>query len=373
MSFYSEIENIRKIDTNACLDAVTDDRVAGILQKKRINAMDFLALLSPCASRHMEAMAQKAHEMTIRQFGHTIMLFTPLYLSNFCKNQCVYCGFNQKNAIERKHLSLEEVEKEAAEIAKSGLKHILVLTGDAPKIASIDYLEKCCRVLSRYFTSIAIEIYALTREEYQRLVAAGVDALTLYQETYNENLYARVHLKGPKKDYRFRLDAPERGCQASMRAVNVGALLGLDDWQKEAFITGLHADYLQRRYPETEISVSLPRLRPHAGEFQPACIVNDADVVQIMTALRLFMPRTGITISTRESSQFRDNLLPLGVTKMSAGSSTAVGGRATDDAGTGQFEISDERSVVEMAAMLEARGWQPVYKDWQPILMESGG
>ncbi len=370
MSFYAEIENIKKMDLDDFLSAVSHDQMAGILKKTRLNAMDFLALLSPCAKQHMESMAQRAHETTLRQFGRTMMLFTPMYLSNYCNNQCLYCGFNQKNKIERQQLTLEAVEKEAAQIAKSGLKHILVLTGDAPKIASMDYLEACCRILRRYFTSIAIEIYALTQGEYQRLIAAGVDALTLYQETYNEELYAGVHLKGPKKDYRFRLDAPERACRASMRSVNVGALLGLDDWRREAFITGLHADYLQGQYPETEISVSLPRMRPHVGEYQPACLVDDMDIVQIMTALRIFMPRTGITISTRESSRFRDNLLPLGVTKMSAGSCTAVGGHTKEDESAEQFEISDERSVDQMATMLEAKGWQPVYKDWQPISLE---
>ena len=212
-----------------------------------------------------------------------------------------------------------------------------------------------------------MEIYALDPQGYGRLIQAGVDSLTIYQETYNQSLYARLHPGGPKQDYRFRLNAPEHACRAGMRAVNIGALLGLDDWRRDAFLCGLHANYLQDRYPQTEISVSLPRMRPHAGGYQPEYIVEDRHIVQIMTAMRLFMPRAGITISTRESARFRDRLLPLGVTRMSAGSCTAVGGRTNEGNRVGQFDISDERSVAEMAAMLRRAGWQTVYKDWQAI------
>jgi 2-iminoacetate synthase len=368
MSFYNEINKFSDMDVEAFFESVSDARISSILQKSKLRYPDFLALLSPRAKGHLEEMAQKSHEITVRQFGRTISLYTPLYLSNHCTNHCVYCGFNHKNKIERSHLTFEEVETEAAEIAKSGLKHILILTGDAPKIATMEYLENCCKILKKYFSSISIEIFALTRDEYARLIQAGVDAMTIYQETYNENLYGKLHLKGPKTNYRFRLDAPERACEARMRSVNIGALLGLADWRKESFLTGMHADYLQRHYPEAEISVSLPRMRPHVGEFQPAVTVTDTDVVQIMTAFRIFMPRCGITISTREDAAFRNNLLPLGVTKMSAGSCTAVGGRTAEDNRPGQFDISDERSVPEMVHMLESAGWQPVYKDWQTIV-----
>jgi 2-iminoacetate synthase len=205
-------------------------------------------------------------------------------------------------------------------------------------------------------------------EEYRTLIDAGVDSLTLFQETYNEALYKTLHPKGPKKDYRFRLDAPERGCMAGMRGVNIGALLGLDEWRREIFLTGLHADYLQNKYPEVEISVSLPRIRPHAGSYEPKHEVSDRNMVQIMTALRHFLPRCGITISTREKESFRNNIIGLGVTKMSAGVTTAVGGHTQKEAAnTGQFDISDERSVAEMCVTLQQRGFQPVFKDWEPI------
>ena len=367
MSFYNTYAQWRDHDFSTWMGAVTDNDIRRILGKQTLTPTDFLCLLSPAAEAHLEAMAQKAHALTIAQFGRTMVLYTPLYLSNFCTNGCLYCSFNHKNRIGRRQLSLDEVEAEARVIGASGLKHILILTGDAPAIASVDYIANCCRVLDPHFTAIGIEIYALTEDEYRRLIDAGADSLTMYQETYNENLFARLHPKGPKRDYRFRLDAPQRACQAAMRAVNVGALLGLDDWRRDAFFTGLHAHYLQDRYPQTEISVSLPRIRPHVGGFQPTCVVEDRHLVQIMTAIRLFMPRAGIAISTRENARFRDRLLPLGVTRMSAGSCTAVGGHTEGENGTGQFEISDERTVPEMVAMLRHSGWQPIYKDWQPL------
>jgi 2-iminoacetate synthase len=370
MRFYDTYTQWRDNDLTGYVQSVTERDVRRVLNKRTLTAGDFLCLLSPAAEAHLEAMAQTAHRLTIAQFGRTMVLFTPLYLSNYCTNGCLYCSFNHKNRIDRRQLTLDEVEAEARAISASGLKHILILTGDAPAIASVEYIADCCRVLDRYFTAIGIEIYALTEEEYRLLIAAGADSLTIYQETYDEALYADLHPKGPKRDYRFRLDAPERACRAAMRGVNVGALLGLDDWRKDAFFTGLHAHYLQDRYPQTEISVSLPRIRPHVGGFQPAYGVADRHLVQIMTALRIFMPRTGIAISTRESARFRDRLLPLGVTRMSAGSCTAVGGHTETNAekGTGQFEISDERSVPQMVAMLQRAGWQPVYKDWQSLL-----
>jgi len=367
MGFYDRYAAYRDGDVSRLVESVTDGDVQRVLGKRTLSAGDFLCLLSPAAEPLLERMAQKAHVLTVAHFGRTMVLYTPLYLSNFCTNSCVYCGFSRNNRIVRRQLTLEEVETESRAIAATGLKHILILTGDAPSIASVDYIASCCRVLCRYFPAVGMEIYALSREDYQRLIEAGIDSLTIYQETYNEALYSRLHPKGPKRDYRFRLDAPERACRAGMRAVNVGALLGLDDWRSDAFFTGLHAHYLQNRYPETEISVSLPRMRPHAGGYRPGCVVEDRHIVQTMTALRLFLPRVGITISTRESARFRDRLLPLGVTRMSAGSCTAVGGRTDKSDSTGQFEISDERSASEMVDMLRRAGWQPVFKDWQGL------
>jgi 2-iminoacetate synthase len=373
MDFYDRYRAYRDDEILRKVQLITDRDVERVLGKHPLAPEDFLCLLSPAAEPHLEQMAQKAHALTVAQFGRTIVLYTPLYLSNFCTNSCLYCGFSRNNRILRRRLTLEEVEIEARAIAETGLKHILILTGDAPSIAGVDYIAGCCKVLERCFPAIGIEIHALSQADYHRLIEAGVDSLTLYQETYNEALYARLHPQGPKRDYRYRLDAPERACRAGMRAVNVGALLGLDEWRRDAFFTGLHAHYLQDHYPQTEVSVSLPRMRPHVGGFQPACIVGDRHIVQTMTALRLFMPRAGITISTRESARFRDRLLPLGVTRMSAGSCTAVGGRTDKGNHTGQFEISDERSVPEMVSMLCRAGWQPLFKDWQSLGIQAEG
>lgn len=347
--------------------SVNDRDVQHVLGKSALTAHDFLCLLSPAAEPHLERMARKAHDLTVAHFGRTIALYTPIYLSSHCTNSCIYCGFNRDNAIERRRLTLEEVEREGRAIAESGLKHLLVLTGDAPSRAGVDYIESCLKILRRFFPALGIEIFALPEEDYRRLIHAGVDSLTIYQETYNETLYEKLHPAGPKRDFRFRLDAPARACRAGMRAVNVGALLGLDDWRRDAFFTGLHAFFLQDNFPEAEISISLPRMRPHAGSYKPACIVEDRHIVQIMTAMRLYMPRLGINISTRERARFRDRILPLGVTRMSAASCTAVGGWTDTDKTTGQFDISDDRSVPDMEATLRRAGWQPVYKDWQAL------
>jgi len=367
MSFYQKYLEYRDFDFEQFHNKLTDDYILSIINKDRINELDFLALLSDKAGEYLEIMAQKSKKLTLQHFGKVIFLYTPIYVANHCVNQCIYCGFNISNNIVRKKLTMDEVEKEAKIISDTGLKHILLLTGESRIHSPVDYIKDCVMILKKYFTSIAIEIYTLETDEYRELVEAGVDGFTMYQEVYNEDIYKELHLKGPKRNYINRIDTPERACMAGMRSVNIGALLGLDDWIREAFLTGLHADYLQNKYPDTEISVSVPRIRPHNGEFQPKVNVDDKSLVQIMLAFRLFMPRAGITISTRESSEFRDNLIGLGVTKMSAGSSTEVGGHALDSKSEGQFDISDTRNVEQMKDLIYSKGYQPVFKDWQEI------
>ncbi|MFZ5427115.1 MAG: 2-iminoacetate synthase ThiH [Thermodesulfobacteriota bacterium] len=364
-TFHDEMRRYDGFDFASFLASVTDADVLRVIAKERLTPTDYLTLLSPRAADHLEAMARRARELTLRHFGRAVLLFTPLYLANYCTNQCVYCGFNTTNKLERRKLTLEEVEAEAVEIARSGLRHILILTGEDRKKSPVSYIAECAKVLKRHFTSISIEVYPLTREEYAELIAVGVDGLTIYQEAYDQAVYAELHPRGPKRDYRFRLEAPDRAGMAGMRQMNVGALLGLHEWRSEAFFSGLHADWLQRAYPDAEVSISPPRMRPHLGGFPPKVVVSDAEMVQYILAFRLFMPRAGVTLSTRERPSLRDNLIGLGVTKVSAGVCTQVGGRATGQEDTGQFEISDERSVAEMADMLYSKGFQPVYKDWQ--------
>lgn len=367
MSFYNEYSKIKDFDFSNFFSEITKQDIQRVINKEKLDKYDFLTLLSPAAENFLEEMAQKSHRLTVQNFGKIMHLFTPMYIANHCVNKCSYCGFNVSNNIIRKKLTLEEIEQEAKAISKTGLRHILILTGESKKDSPVSYIINAVKILKKYFDSIAIEVYPLTEEEYSKVVKAGVDSLTIYQEVYNEEIYDRVHIAGPKKNYDFRLNAPERACKARIHSVNIGALLGLDDWRKEGFFTGLHALYLQNKYSDTEISVSLPRIRPHAGSFNDIFLVDDKSLVQILLALRLFLPRAGITISTRESQNFRDNLIPLGVTKMSGGVSTEVGGHSSKTKSDSQFEISDKRSVEEMKRILLSKGYQPVFKDWLQI------
>ncbi|ADL50455.1 2-iminoacetate synthase ThiH [Clostridium cellulovorans] len=369
MSFYNKYLTYKDFDFDSFFEKVTDNDVIRSINAEFPTELDYLTLLSAKASAHLEAMAQKANRLTTSNFGKTINIFTPLYLSNICTNHCVYCGFNTSNHIPRKKLSLEEVEIEGKAISEEGFGHVVILTGDARAVTPVSYIADCARVLKKYLHSIAVEVYSLTIEEYEELVAAGVDSFTMFQEVYNEDLYPKLHPKGPKSDYHFRLDAPERACKAKMHNVNIGALLGLDSWQKESFFTGLHGKYLQDNYPGTDIAISLPRIRPHAGNpFMPKG-VDDKSLVQAMTALRIFMPRCGITISTRETPSFRENIIGLGVTKMSAGSITEVGGHAVkEEESVPQFEISDDRGLEEFSKVIINRGYQPILKDWEVLI-----
>ena len=371
MTYYEECKRYqRTFLNNERFLEVTPGQIERMLQKPSLSPLDYLILLSEPAGRHLEQMAQKASVLTKQNFGKVIFLFTPLYLANYCVNKCAYCGFNTGNHIRREKLTLEEVEKEAREIAKTGLKHILILTGESRQHSPVSYINDCARVLRKYFSSVSIEVYPLEQEEYAQLVAGGVDGMTMFQEVYDEGIYDRFHLAGPKKNYRFRIEAPERAGAAGMRTINIGALLGLNgNWRHEAFLTGMHAAYLQNKYRDAEVSVSLPRLRSHTGTpLENTHPVGDKELVQTMLALRLFLPRVGITISTREKPEFRNNLLGLGVTRMSASSSTSVGGHYNKDKTEAQFDISDPRTVEEMHRFLLQKGYQPVYKDWEAII-----
>lgn len=364
MSFYDVYKEYEDFDFERFFLNRTEQDVLNALSKEHLDEVDYLTLLSPAAGNFLEEMAQKAHSITLRNFGRVIFLFTPLYLSDFCVNQCAYCSFNARNKFERKKLTLKQVEEEAKAIAKTGIKDILILTGESRQHSPVSYIKDCVGVLKKYFSCVSIEIYPLNEEEYRELVEAGVDGLTMFQEVYDPKIYDKFHF-GPKKNYHYRLDAPERSCRAGMRTVGVGALLGLADWRKEAFFTGLHADYLQKKFWDVQVSISLPRFRPSFSGFQPQHPVDDRSFVQILLAHRLFLPRVGITISTRERPEFRDNILPLGVTKMSAGSSTRVGGYAHPASRAPQFEISDPRSVEDIKQMLMKKGYQPIFEDWQ--------
>jgi 2-iminoacetate synthase len=367
VSFYRILETYQGFDFEGFFAKVHEDDILRVIKKEKLAPLDFLALLSPKARTCLEVMAHKAHQLTAQYFGRTIQLFIPLYISNYCTNECIYCGFNRRNAIERRKLSLDQIEGEAQAIAATGLQHLLLLTGEAPEVTPLEYLEDAVRLLKQYFASVSIEMFPMSEEAYGRLKVAGVDGLTLYQEVYDRQRYALLHIAGKKTDYRYRLDAPERGARAGFRMVNVGALVGLGQVRQEVFFSGLHAKYLEDYFLQTEISLSLPRLNPAEGNYTPEYEADDATYVQFITALRCFLPRAGITVSTRETAGFRNHLIRLGATRFSAGSCTGVGGYARTDCGTPQFEITDQRSVAQVVQAIRDQGYQPVYKDWDQI------
>ena len=386
MSFQEVLSEYQDFDFASFFAGVTDADVQRSLDRASPNAIDFLTLLSPRAADHLEALARRAQQLTVQYFGRTIQMFIPLYLSNHCNNRCTYCGFNVRNAIARRALSFAEIEREAAAIARTGMQHVLILTGEDRRITPPDYLADAAAVLRRHFASVSIEVYPLHTEEYAQLKVAGVDGMTVFQETYDPVLYKTVHLGGNKRDFGWRLDAPERAAQAGLRTVNIGALLGLAEPRSEMFRTGLHARYLEDRYLQSEVAVSFPRINAAEGDFTAVHAVDDRLFVQMITALRIFLPRAGITLSTRERAALRDRLLPLGVTRLSAGVSTRVGGYASLEVPSGasvsasviapsstaqntpQFEITDTRSVAEVTAAIVAQRYQPVFKDWEATL-----
>ncbi|MDO8662928.1 MAG: 2-iminoacetate synthase ThiH [Candidatus Omnitrophota bacterium] len=370
MSYYDLYLKYKDLDFEHIFSGFSSADVLAAIDSKKQDTRQLLALLSPLAENYLEEMAQCAHNLSLQYFGKTIQLYTPMYLSNYCDNQCGYCGFNHNNQVSRRKLTLEEVEKEASVISSTGLEHILILTGESQAMSPLSYIKDCLRILKKYFSSISIEIYALTESEYAELIASGVDGLTLYQETYDQRVYSMVHKGGPKKDYLFRLGAPERAAKNGIRNVNIGVLLGLNDWRKEVFFMGLHAKYLQDNFSSVEIGASIPRLKAHLGDFKIPSEVSDQNMAQIITALRIFLPRLGISLSTREPAKLREDLLPLGITRISAGSSTKVGGHAVaadESFNLAQFEIADLRNVEEVKAMLTLKGYQPVLKDWMLI------
>ena len=348
----------------------------------------FTALLEPKSDAALEAMARESSLLTRRNFGRAMRLFAPLYLSNECINNCAYCGFSRDNAILRVTLEVASVVKEARHLAKEGFRNVLLVAGEHPKFVSNGYLEACIRALVPEIPGIALEVAPMEVAEYAPLVRAGAEGLIVYQETYDRAIYERMHTAGPKRDFDWRLACPERAYDAGFRRIGIGALFGLASWQAEALALAAHLDHLLRRCWKAQFSVSLPRLRPCAGEFSPEFSLPDRELTQLICALRLCFPHVGIVLSTREPAPLRDALLPLGITMMSAGSHTEPGGYTgegrddlhltvrgrrveTETGGEAaeQFQIADERSPATIAALLQARGFEPVWKDWDQAIL----
>jgi 2-iminoacetate synthase len=366
MNFMEFAARFDSFDFEGYFRGVAEDDVKRSIDRETLDTYDFLNLLSQTAARFLEPMAVKARQSTVQYFGRTVGIYAPMYISDYCSNYCTYCGFNCRTEFPRTKLTLDQIEEEAKAVAATGIRHILVLTGEAPDKTPISYLEDAVALLARYFSSVALEIFPMDEDEYRILKNAGADSLTIYQEVYDREIYSQVHLKGRKSDYAYRILTPERGAKAGFRAVNIGPLFGLGPVMTEAFMAGIHAKFLERKFGDVEISLSLPRMTKAKGGIGPRHELTDAYFVQIMLAWRLFMPRLGITISTRESADFRDRLIHLGATRYSAGSRTQVGGYAlsTEDF-TPQFEITDTRDVAQIAEMIRKSGYQPVFKDWE--------
>lgn len=350
----------------ARVERATDADVDRVLGRPRRGLDDLAVLLSAPAAERLEDLAGAAHRLTVQRFGRAVRLFAPLYLSNECVSTCTYCGFSAGNDIARRTLTPAEVAAEGRALVDRGFRHVLLVAGEHARIVSKDYLVECVAALAPVVPELSLEVQVWDEGTYRRLVEAGCDGLVVYQETYDPVTYGAVHLKGKKRNAAWRLAAPDRGAAAGMRRLGIGALLGLaPDWRAEALALAAHASALVRRWWRCEVSVALPRLRPAAGGYEPADPVGDAELVQLLCALRLVLPDVGISLSTREPAALRDGLLRLGVTAMSAGSHTEPGGYAAPSDAEPQFAVGDERSPAAVAAALRSAGYDPVWKDWQ--------
>jgi 2-iminoacetate synthase len=370
----------------------SEEAVHQILGKQRLSLLDFAQLLSPMAGGELEELCQRSQAITRQRFGKVIRLFAPLYLSNECINNCKYCGFSRDNPILRVTLSLDDVLREAAALREQGFRNILLVAGEHPKFVSGGYLADCVRALHDEVPGISLEVGPMETAEYRPIVEAGADGLVVYQETYDRDVYRAMHTAGPKRDFDWRLETPERAYAAGFRRIGIGALYGLADWRREAICLAAHAEYLMRHCWKAQLTISLPRLRPCAGSFEPLTQFSERELAQLVCALRLMFPDAGLVLSTREPAQIRDGLIPLGITMISAGSHTEPGGytgagneklhhtergRIVDLApgssewasgATGQFEIADERTPSEVAGLLRRLGYEPVWKDWDTAL-----
>ncbi len=353
-------------------DSYTGADVVRALQKNSIGIEDFKALLSPAAEPFLEQMAEKARIETRKHFGNTVYLFTPLYIANYCENYCVYCGFNCYNDIRRMKLTMEQIEHEMKIIADSGMEEILILTGESRSKSDVKYIGEACKLARKYFRMVGIEIYPVNVEDYRYLHECGVDYVTVFQETYDSVRYEQLHLLGHKRVFPYRFEAQERALMGGMRGIACSALLGLSNFRKDALASALHVYYLQRKYPHAEVSLSCPRLRPiiNNGKINPHD-VGESQLCQILCAYRLFLPFAGITVSSRESKQFRDGIVKIAATKISAGVSTGIGdheskytGKGSSAEGDEQFEINDGRSFKQMYEDMSEEGLQPVLNDY---------
>ncbi len=372
MDFYQVFKQYPWENVKARIYAKTKADVQKALGKQgNRNLEDFMALVSPAAEAFLEEMAQLSHRLTQKRFGKTIQMYVPLYLSNECQNICTYCGFSFDNKIRRKTLTDDEIMREVAVIKQMGYEHVLLVTGEANQTVGVAYLQRVIRLIKPHFAQISIEVQPLDQDEYELLVAEGIHAVLVYQETYHEDDYKKHHPKGKKSNFMYRLETPDRLGKAGIHKIGLGVLIGLEDWRVDCFYTALHLKYLEKQYWRSVYTISFPRLRPFSGGLEPKIAMTDRQLVQLICAYRLLDEEVELSISTREREAFRNHVIKLGVTSMSAGSKTNPGGYIVEPSSLEQFEISDERSPAEIAQVIVSQGYEPVWKNWDNVLQQA--
>lgn len=369
-TFYDEINKYSWEKIKNDIYSKTEQDVKKALIKENCSIEDFKALISPAAETFLEEMAFKSHLKTQKRFGKTIQLYIPLYLSNKCTNSCVYCGFNKTLNYKRITLNEEEILKEALAIKNMGFRHILLVTGEHPE-CGFEYIKNAIKLIKNHFSLISIEVAPFEKWQYEELISEGLHTVYVYQETYNIEKYKQYHPAGKKANFRYRLETPDRIGSAGIYRIGLGCLLGLEDWRVDTFFTALHIDYLKKKYWKTRYSVSFPRLRPNAGNFQPPYQISDKELVQIICAYRLYDENLEMTLSTRESSKFRDHAIKIGITSMSAGSKTYPGGYSLYPEQLEQFEVGDNRTPSEIINIIKKQGYEPIWKDWDNIIISN--
>ncbi len=328
---------------------------------------DFKALISPAGAKYLEPMAQLSNQLTQKRFGKTIQMYLPMYLSNECQNICTYCGFSLDNPLRRVTLTDRQIKREIEVIKALGYDHILLVTGEANKTVGVDYFKNALQLIKPHFSHISMEVQPLDQQDYEELIPLGLNTVLVYQETYHKDDYKKHHPKGKKSNFDYRIDTPDRLGQAGIHKIGLGVLIGLEDWRTDCFFTAAHLQYMERKYWKTKYSISFPRLRPFSGGLEPKVEMNDRELVQTICAYRIFNEEVELSLSTRETEKFRNNIIPLGITSISAGSKTNPGGYAVEPQSLEQFEISDERTPTEIAQMIRACGYEPVWKDWDVV------
>lgn len=368
MDFKNIFESYSWDDVKQSIYSKTRADVEEALHKSKRTLEDFKALISPAAAAYLEPMAQLSRQLTLKRFGNTIQMFLPMYLSNECQNICTYCGFSYDNKLPRRTLTDKEILEETEHIKQLGFQHILLVTGEANQTVGTSYFKNALKLIAPHFSHVSMEVQPLDQHEYEELIALGLNTVLVYQETYHKDDYKKHHPKGKKSNFNYRIETPDRLGRAGIHKIGLGVLIGLEDWRTDSFFNALHLDYLEKTYWQTKYSVSFPRLRPHAGGLQPKVEITDKELVQLICAYRIFNEEVELSLSTRESEKFRNNIIKLGITSMSAGSKTNPGGYAVEPQSLEQFEIDDARSPKEIIEMIKQQGYEPVWKDWDAAL-----